>query len=103
MLSGSSSLSSGRMRSPSLILKNSLVVTQGFMILKPAVAIVMSRFSGKWESPSTLYIRYSSFLVASAYLPCASLRDAPGCVGMIAEAITCCWDPSFLGRWVVMK
>ena len=55
-----SSLLSSRGRiGPSLISKNGLVVTQGFVILKPASFTVMSRFSGKWEGSVTVYSRYS--------------------------------------------
>ena len=33
--------------------------------------------------------------LASAYLLCASLKDAPGCVGMLRAIITGCWGLFF--------
>ena len=88
-----SSLLSGRGRlGPPSISKNGLAVIKGFVILKPASATVVSRFSGKWEGLITVYNRYSSFLVPlpSTYLSCASLRYDHDCVGMLTTTITGC-------------
>ena len=52
-------------RTLSTLLESSLLSWRGRIgpstLIDPALATMVSRFSGKWEGPITVYSRYSSF------------------------------------------